>query len=83
MPMRVLRNGNPAAARPVVRFHCKICDCEFEAERHEYTTENDYRNGYYHRARCPCCGKDVTGGVLVRNKIWIEGEQKWKSLESE
>jgi len=75
--MRILRNGLPDMARPVVRFHCKVCDCLFEAERHEYTTENDYRNGYYHRARCPCCGKDVTGGVLVENYLKAR-ENRWK-----
>ena len=32
MPMRVLRNGDPAMARPVVRFRCKNCDCLFEAK---------------------------------------------------
>jgi hypothetical protein len=71
--MRVLRNGDPTVARPVVRFHCLTCDCEFEAERHEYTTHNDYRNGYYHQARCPCCGKEVAGGVLVK-KYFNKGE---------
>lgn len=30
--MRVLRNGDPTVARPVVRFHCQTCDCEFELQ---------------------------------------------------
>ena len=83
MPMRVLRNGNPDVARPVVRFQCKNCDCLFEAERHEYSAVNDYRNGYYYRARCPCCGKDVTVGETDKKKQRREEKLTWKSFGSE
>ena len=76
MTVRVLRNGIPH--RPVVRFVCRGCDCEFAAERHEYTTQNDFRTGYYYRARCPCCGKDVTGGVLVEDFLKAR-ENRWKN----
>ena len=63
--MRILKNGDQAAGRPVVRFGCKKCGCLYEAERHEYTIENDRKQGYCYRARCPCCGEFATGGKLV------------------
>lgn len=74
--MRVLKNG--ILQRPVVRFVCKVCECEFEAEKHEYTMQNDFRNGYYYRARCPCCGKDVNGGRLVEDYLKAR-ENRWKN----
>ena len=67
--MKILKNGKPEASRPVIRFECRVCGCLFDAERHEYSTMNDYRNGYYHVARCPCCGKDVRNGELVRRRV--------------
>ena len=83
MPMRVLRNGDPAMVRPVVRFRCKNCDCLFEAERHEYTIETDRKRGYYYRARCPCCGEFAAGGELAeKEKQKKEEKLTWKSFGS-
>lgn len=80
--MRVLRNGDPAAGRPVVRFNCKKCDALFEAERHEYTIETDRKKGCYYRARCPCCGEFVSGGELVKYEAEREDKPRWKSFGS-
>ena len=72
----MVKNGIPT--RPVVRFVCRSCECEFEAENHEYMTLNDLRNGYFYRARCPCCGKDVNGGELLED-YWKARENRWKN----
>ena len=57
--MKVIRPGDPEKQRAIKMFRCENCGCEFEADRTEYKTASDYRNGHYCICPCPTCGKDV------------------------
>ncbi len=53
--MKILKEGNLELLKQTKRFSCSYCGCEFEADKGEYKTTNQY-NEYYHSCKCPCCG---------------------------
>lgn len=38
------------------RFECSYCGCVFEADEDDYEKEYSWRNDYYLKIDCPCCG---------------------------
>ena len=57
--MKIIKAGNETRMQAIRRFTCHHCGCIFEADRSEYSTQHDYRNGVYHVHPCPTCGRDV------------------------
>ena len=56
--MTIIREGNLDLLKEVKRFYCRRCQCVFDAEKTEYTTENQYNETYY-KCTCPTCGNTV------------------------
>ena len=48
-------------------FECPVCGCVFEASKREYVPEYSKTDIDY-RAVCPCCGKAVYHGRLLRGR---------------
>ena len=58
--MIIYKKGKPTVSN--VKFYCKRCGCEFEADKSEYTKES-YRNLIIYACECPNCGRLVYAEV--------------------
>lgn len=54
--MIIYKIGKPVTEN--VKFTCKRCGCEFEADKTEYSKEF-YRNCLIYACECPNCGRLV------------------------
>lgn len=54
--MKIIKHGSFANA--TIGFRCRICHCEFEAERHEYYVDVD-DIGRVYCTKCPECGYSI------------------------
>ena len=54
--MKIIKEGDVAKLGAVKRFECYECGCEWEANKSEYVTETDFRNGHMYVMDCPTCG---------------------------
>lgn len=58
--MIIYKKGKPTVSN--VKFYCKRCGCEFEADKSEYSKEF-YRNLIIYACECPNCGRLVYAEV--------------------
>ena len=57
--MKIIKAGDIRRIDNTRKFTCKRCGCVFEADRSEYHTQSDFRNGHFYVCMCPTCGRDV------------------------
>lgn len=57
--MKIIKKGDLTRVDTTRHFNCKHCGCLFEANRSEYKTQSDFRNGHFYVHQCPTCGQDV------------------------
>lgn len=55
--VKIIKPGDLGRAEKRKRFACPECGCVWEASRHEYVIESDYRNGLMYASACPTCKK--------------------------
>lgn len=59
--MKIIKEGDLELKRAVRTFECDECGCLWEADRTEYVTETDFRNGHVYVMDCPTCGRRCYG----------------------
>lgn len=57
---RIIKMGNQIKALGTYVFHCRHCDCIFEANSEDYT-KHWVMGEMYCTSNCPCCGKQAYG----------------------
>lgn len=59
--MKIVKQGDLAKTKKILRFNCNECGCVFECFANECVAESDLRNGIEYRHDCPTCKKTVWG----------------------
>lgn len=57
--MKIIKDGDLNRLKETKQFNCGACGCVFEADKGEYTAEEQY-NAVDYLCECPCCGKQAT-----------------------
>lgn len=61
MVMKIIKNGDLNKIRRTIRFTCKHCGCEFEADKEDYEYQFSQRENYgWYETRCPYCTNRVS-----------------------
>ena len=61
--MKIIKEGNKELAdtkrAQVIKFHCSMCECIWEANKNEYKNVGNHIDGDIYECCCPTCGERI------------------------